>query len=118
MNGINRITIPFAAQKKGRDQDWIDKYVLKLSIEYARLQQKYNDLYGKYFGRGKRNDASMAAVPKGIADADVRGIRIVAEANSVAPQITGIAHLELARLQQKKDRVVDEIFEMIKIRRV
>ena len=113
MNGINGIKVPFATEKMGYDQDQVDRYIHKLTDEYSSLQQKYTDLYAKYNGREKLNDVNMAAVSKAIVDAEVRAIQIVAEANNEAAQIKGSAHVELVHMQQEKDRVVNEIFEMI-----
>ena len=114
MNGINGIKVPFATQKMGYDQGQVDRYVHKLTDEYASLQQKYKDLYTKYNGQEKQNDVNMAAVSKAIVDAEVRAIQIVAEANNEAAQIKGSAHVELVHIQQEKDRLVNEIFEIIK----
>ena len=111
---MSGIKVPFSTQKTGYDQDQVDRYIGKLTDEYANLQQKYTDLYAKYDVHAKQSDIGLAAVSKAIVDAEVRAIQIVAEANNEAAQIKGNAHVELVHIQQEKDRVVNEVFEMIK----
>ena len=111
---MNGMKVPFALQKMGYDQDQVDRYIDKITDEYTSLQQKYTDLYAKYNVQTKQSDAGMAAVSKAIVDAEVSAIQIVAEANNEAAQIKGHAHAELVHIQQEKDRVVNEIFEIIK----
>jgi len=111
---MNGMKIPFATQKTGYNQDQVDRYIGKLADEYASLQQKYSDLYAKYDVQSKQSDVGLAAVSKAIVDAEVRAIQIVAEANNEASQIKGNAHVELVQIQHEKDRVVNEIFEMIR----
>ena len=111
---MDGIKVPFATQKAGYDKDQVDRYVSKLADEYTGLQQKYTDLYAKYEAQTKQADAGLTAVSKAIVDAEIRAIQILAEANNEAAQIKGSAHVELVHMQQEKDRVVSDIFEMIK----
>jgi len=111
---MSGIKVPFATQKTGYDQDQVDRYINKLTDEYTNLQQKYSDLFAKYEAQAKQSDVGMAAVSKAIIDAEVRAIQIVSEANNEAAQIKGSAHVELVHIQQEKDRVINEIFELVK----
>jgi len=101
-------------QKTGYDQNQVDRYINKLADEYASLQQKYTDLFTKYDSQAKQSDVGMTAVSKAIVDAEVRAIQIIAEANNEAAQIKGSAQVELVHIQREKDRVVNEIFEIMK----
>jgi len=111
---VSENNIRFTARKSGYDQEQVDRYIDKLTFEYTSLQKKYNDLFNEYNSVTKQSDAGMAAVSKAIVDAEIRAIQIIAEANNEAAQIKGNAHVELAHVKQEKDRVVGEIFEMIK----
>jgi len=111
---MSGIKVPFATQEIGYDQDQVDRYITKLAKEYSSLQKNYTDLFAKYEVQTKQADIGMAAVSKAIVDAEVRAIQIVAEANNEAAQIKGNAHVELVHIQQEKDRVINDIFGMIK----
>jgi len=110
---MSEIKVTFSSQKNGYDQDQVDRYVNKLTGEYANLQQKYTDLFKKYDSLTKQSNVGMAAVSKAIVDAEIRAIQIIAEANNEAAQIKGSAHVDLVHMQQEKDRVTNDIFEMI-----
>ena len=105
--------VPFAIQEIGYDQEQVDRYIQKLTYEYSGLQNKYTELYGKYDHLLKQSDVNMAAISKAIVDAEVKAIQIIAEANNAAAQIKGNAHVELAHMQQEKDRVTNEIYEIM-----
>ena len=111
---MSGIKVPFATQKMGYDEDQVDRYITKLTDEYSNLQKKYTGLFAKYEAQSKQTDVGMAAVSKAIVDAEVKAIQIVAEANNEAAQIKGSAHVELVHIQQEKDRLTNDIFEMIK----
>jgi len=111
---MGSVKVPFTTQKMGYDRDQVDKYINKLTGEYSSLHKKYTELFSKYDLHAKQSDMGMAAVSKAIVDAEVRAIQIIAEANNEAAQIKGSAHVELVHMQQEKDHVVNEIFDMIK----
>ena len=113
---MSGIKVPFTTQDVGYDRDQVDRYIVKITDEYTNLQEKYTELHARYDAKPKQTDIGigMEAVSKAIVDAEVRAIQIIAEANNEAAQIKGSAHVELVHLQQEKDRVVSEIFDMIK----
>jgi len=111
---MSEIKVQFAIQKAGYDQDQVDRYINKLADEYSGLQKKYTNLFAKYSDQAKQSEVSVAAVSKAIIDAEVRAIQIIAAANNEAARIKGSAQAELVHMQQEKDRVTNEIFEMIR----
>ena len=105
----------FAIQQMGYDTDQVDRYIKKLTDEYLNLQRKYAELFGKHDHLVKQSDVSMAAVSKAVVDAEFRAIQIIADANNEAAQIRSGAHVDLAHLRQEKDRVTNEIIDMINV---
>jgi len=102
--------LQFASQQWGYDINQVDGYLLKLTEEYKNLFHKYEILVAGNESRAKEAEAQgTQTTAKAAHEPAIKGGRAMDDAKNAAAVIIEQANSERARIEQDRNRLIDEI---------